>query len=170
MVATTSTRSTLPAGSEPGVSAGCTSFKLHRLARLVGRRYDAQLAGAGLTTPQYSLLNHVRRLGPVRPVDLAHAMGLSPSTLTRNLQPLVDAGWLAVSSGPDARSRRLQLTESGEARRRAARQHWRQAQGAIDELLGVENVAQLHALLDHYAECLAEHTTENRADARVAGR
>lgn len=134
---------------EPAIKPqGCTNFKLRQLMRQVARHYDAELAAAGLKTTQYSLLSHVLRLGPLRPVDLARAMGLSASTLTRNLQPMVEAGWLAVEAGPDARSRLVQVTDAGRAKRAEAQRHWRAAQESLNALLGMERVATLHALID----------------------
>ena len=64
---------------------GCTNFKLRQLGRRVSQLYDAEVGKAGLKTTQYSLLSHVLRLGPVRPGDLAQAMTLDASTLSRNL-------------------------------------------------------------------------------------
>jgi DNA-binding MarR family transcriptional regulator len=72
---------------------GCTNLKLRQLVRRVSRLYDAQLAPAGLKTTQYSLLSHVVTLGPLRPGELARAMNMDASTLTRNLRPLQAAGW-----------------------------------------------------------------------------
>ena len=62
---------------------GCTNFKLRQLTRRVSQHYDRVVAECGLKTTQYSLLTHVDRLGPVRPTDLAAAMAMDPSTLTR---------------------------------------------------------------------------------------
>ena len=78
---------------------GCTNFKLRQLMRRVAQHYDAEVGKCGLKTTQYSLLSHAISLGPVRPVDLATAMKVDASTLTRNLRPLVDAGWLEVGPG-----------------------------------------------------------------------
>ncbi len=64
---------------------GCTNLKLRQLARRVTQHYDVELGKAGLKTTQYSLLSYVLRLGPLRPGDLAQAMTLDASTLTRNL-------------------------------------------------------------------------------------
>lgn len=127
---------------------GCTNLKLRQLTRLVTQRYDTEVAKTGLKTTQYSLLSHVLSLGPVRPGDLARAMRMDASTLTRNLRPLQDAGWVEVVAGGDARSRSVQITESGRAKRQEAQRHWRVAQQALNERLGVEHVAALHALLD----------------------
>lgn len=115
---------------------GCTNFKLRQLMRQVARHYDAELAVSGLKTTQYSLLSHALGLGPLRPGELARAMGLSASTLTRNLQPMVEAGWLSLEAGADARSRTVQITEAGRAKRTEAQEHWRDAQGKPQRAAG----------------------------------
>ncbi|MGJ7494435.1 MarR family winged helix-turn-helix transcriptional regulator [Variovorax sp. RT4R15] len=133
---------------------GCTNLRLRRLSRLVSRHYDAHVAASGLKTTQYSLLSHVLHLGPLRPVDLARAMNVEASTLTRNLKPMVAAGWLTQGEGPDARSRLIAVTDAGRAKRAEAQAHWRDAQLGLNDLLGVERVLALHALLDESLEVL----------------
>jgi len=132
----------------PATPQGCTNFKLRQLGRRVAQRYDAEIARAGLKGTQYSLLSAVVKLGPIRPVDLAEAMTLDASTLSRNLQPLLAAGWLVQSAGADARSRLLSATPQGQAKRAEAQRHWRAAQQALNDALGAERVVALHALID----------------------
>lgn len=127
---------------------GCTYLKLRQLTRSVARLYDEQLARCGLKGTQYSLLSHAVKLGPLRAVDLAAQMNLSTSTLSRNLQPLVAAGWLVVGPGADARSRLIEATEAGRAKRAEAQRLWRVAQERINQRLGVDAVRKLHATLD----------------------
>ncbi len=131
---------------------GCTNLKLRELARVVTRHYDAYVAPTGLKNSQYSLLSHVVLLGPIRPGELAARMKLDASTLTRNLQPLAAAGWVEQGPGDDARSRSVQATDAGRAKRSEAQKAWKQAQLALNARLGNERVVALHALLD---ECLA---------------
>ena len=152
----TSTR-TASATPEPRPQ-GCTNLKLRQLARRVTQHYDLELAKAGLKTTQYSLLSQVGKLGPVRPGDLAQAMTLDASTLTRNLKPLLDAGWVELAAGADARSRSVTITEAGRAKRAEGQRHWRAAQEGINALLGVQRVAALHALLDESLEILSTLT------------
>jgi len=135
---------------------GCTNLKLRQLSRAVTRHYDAYVARTGLKNTQYSLLSHVVLLGPIRPVELARRMKLDASTLTRNLQPLVAQGWLRQGPGDDARSRLVEATEAGRAKRAEAQRAWKQAQLALNARLGSERVAALHALLE---DCLAEFDT-----------
>jgi len=127
---------------------GCTNFRLRHLVRQVSRHYDAEVAKSGLKTTQYSLLSHVLHLGPIRPGELAKAMGVDASTLTRNLKPMVAAGWLRQGEGSDARSRWVEITDEGRAKRTEAQRHWRDAQEKLNALLGIERVLALHQLVD----------------------
>ncbi len=136
-------------------SQACTNFKLRGFLRRISQRYDEELAKAGLKTTQYSLLSHVQSLGPVRPVDLAKAMAMDASTLTRNLKPLIAAGWVDLGAGSDGRSRLVHITDSGRAKRAEAKQHWRVAQESINQLLGPERLLTLHALIDDSMALLA---------------
>ncbi|HEX3141697.1 MAG TPA: MarR family winged helix-turn-helix transcriptional regulator, partial [Rhizobacter sp.] len=115
---------------------GCTNLKLRQITRRVSRHYDAAVSASGLKTTQYSLLSHVVSLGPVRPSDLAGAMNLDASTLTRNLQPLVAQGWVELSAGVDGRSRLVSITEAGRAKRTETQRLWKQAQTSLNEQLG----------------------------------
>lgn len=127
---------------------GCTNFKLRQLMRRVAHHYDAEMAKCGLKTTQYSLLSHVLKLGPVRPGDLAAAMKMDASTLTRNLRPLLDAGWVTLAAGTDARSRLVHITDAGRDKRTEAQRHWKAAQLALNDMLGAQRVMALHALVD----------------------
>jgi DNA-binding MarR family transcriptional regulator len=127
---------------------GCTNFKLRQLLRSVASRYDAELGKTGLKTTQYSLLSHVFKLGPIRPVDLAQAMRLDASTLTRNLRPMIDQGWLVQGEGADARSRLITITPAGRDKRAEAQRHWKVAQDGLNRTLGAERVLAIHALVD----------------------
>jgi DNA-binding MarR family transcriptional regulator len=127
---------------------GCTNFKIRQLMRQVSQHYDTEIGKAGLKATQYSLLGHVLKLGPIRPGDLAQAMRLDASTLTRNLRPLVDAGWLRLEAGSDERSRSVTITDAGRIKHGAAQRYWKAAQEKINRTLGVDRVLALHALID----------------------
>jgi DNA-binding MarR family transcriptional regulator len=148
----------------PTKPRGCTSFKVRQLSRRLSQHYDAEVSQSGLKTTQYSLLSHLARLGPSRPVDLAAELKMTASTLSRNLQPLIVAGWIAQGAGADARSRLVQLTEEGELKRREALAHWKTAQQKLNALLGVERVLALHLLIDEAMELLGgeeEHASDD---------
>jgi DNA-binding MarR family transcriptional regulator len=148
-----SSRLPVPADDGAALPRGCTNLKLRQAARLVTRHYEAHIARCGLKITQYSLLSHVVKLGPLRAGELAAAMQLDASTLTRNLQPLVDKGWLQVHTGSDARSRIVEATDAGRTLRAQAQKGWKRAQLTLNERLGSARVAALHALLD---ECIQQ--------------
>ena len=138
---------------------GCTNFKLRQLTRRVTQHYDQHLATTGLKITQYSLLTHVDRLGPLPPGELARRMDMGASTLTRNLQPMVAAGWLEIGAGPDARSRLVHITDAGVEMRRQAQRRWKTAQLALNDKLGPGTVAALHNLLDQGLAAFHEEDT-----------
>ena len=146
---------------------GCTSLKVRQLMRRVSQHYDAEMARSGLKTTQYSLLSHIVKLGPVRPSELAQAMQMTPSTLSRNLQPLVTAGWVVQGAGTDARSRLVHATDAGHEKRREAQRHWKVAQQTLNAQLGVERVVALHALIDESLAIL--QGTDEQQDSEGEG-
>lgn len=67
-----------------------------------------------VTLPQFRMLAVLADLGPARSVQVARALGLEASTITRLADRLVSAGY--VARGSEARHRgvvTLQLTETG---------------------------------------------------------
>ena len=146
------------------VPRGCTNFKLRQLTRRVTQHYDRVVAASGLKTTQYSLLSQMEHLGPARPSDLAAAMAMDNSTLTRNLQPLVANGWAEIGPGEDGRSRLVAITARGRAKRLEAQREWKRAQLALNERLGAARVAELHALLDDCLAALSAPELENCDD------
>lgn len=127
-------------------SLGCTCFKLRKLARAVSRLYDQHLAQVGLKTTQYSVLvNAARAALPV--ADMADQLGLERTTLTRNLKPLIAAGWVVLDSGADCRQRIVTITGSGRNKVQQAYSAWCAAQAAVERAMGRDAVRSLHRQL-----------------------
>lgn len=135
---------------------GCTNLKVRQLMRRVAQHFDAEVGKSGLKGTQYSLLSYVTKLGPIRPVDLAALMKVDASTLSRNLKPLVAAGWITLEAGVDGRSRLIHATEAGREKRHEAQRRWRVAQEGINAAVGPERVIALHALIDDAVAALEE--------------
>jgi DNA-binding MarR family transcriptional regulator len=135
---------------------GCSNAKLRHLTRRVSQHYDHEMGKIGLKATQYSLLSAVFQRGPIRPGDLAKAMALDASTLTRNLKPLVAAGWLTTGAGTDDRSHLVDITPMGREKRTEAQRRWKAAQESLNDLLGIERVLALHELIDGSLQCFAE--------------
>jgi DNA-binding MarR family transcriptional regulator len=147
-----SVRDLRSAAEPPATPQGCTNFKLRQLTRRVSQHFDRIVGAAGLKTTQYSLLSQIERYGPIRPGELAQRMSMEPSTLTRNLKPLLQHGWAELGPGADGRSRVVTATPAGHAKRVEAGRVWKRAQLEVNARLGNGRVVQLHALLE---ECLA---------------
>jgi DNA-binding MarR family transcriptional regulator len=152
------------AGQAGKLPRGCTCFRLRQVTRRVSQHFDRVVGSTGLKTTQYSLLSTLERLGPLRPGELAKAMSMDPSTLTRNLQPLVKLGLAEVGPGADGRSREAAITAEGRAKRAEAQRHWKRAQIELNERLGIERVAQLHDLLEDCLALMEPHPEPDEGD------
>ena len=136
---------------KPARASGCTCSKLRRLARRVTAVYDRTLSAAGMRVTQYSLLSNLRGTQGVPMSQLAQTLDMDRTTLTRNLKPLLEAGWVNVEpSSDDARVRLVYLTPAGGKQWQMARSYWRQAQDEVNATIGAENLIGLHQMLDAY--------------------
>ncbi|APP81340.1 MarR family winged helix-turn-helix transcriptional regulator [Xanthomonas hortorum pv. vitians] len=125
--------------------SGCTCFHLRRAARRTSQLYDRALAPVGLSLNEYSIL---RRLDAAQSLGaLAHTLGMDRTTLTRNLKPLLAAGWIKTQRGEDARQKWLVLSRSGRGLLVRAFPHWQAAQRQLETLFGSASTDQLHATL-----------------------
>jgi DNA-binding MarR family transcriptional regulator len=125
----------------------CLCNALRQATRAVGRLYDDELRGVGLRTTQFSLLRRVRAAGEVRQRDLGGLLSLDETTLTRNLRPLIDAGWVAVRPGDDRREKLVRLTDAGAAKLLETQPAWERAQGRLRSRLPKGTWASLMDLL-----------------------
>lgn len=125
----------------------CTCFRVRKLTRLMSQRYDQALAPAALNLNQYSILR--RAGGAPRSIgELARELGMDRSTLSRDLKPLLAAGWVATAAGEDARQRRVRVTAAGKHAIARAMPLWQAAQDAIERELGRDGLHALHEQLD----------------------
>jgi DNA-binding MarR family transcriptional regulator len=149
----------------PRPVSGCTCARLRRLTRRMTTLYDRELAPTGLRLTQYSLLATLRRDGKdggVAVSDLADAMDMDRTTLTRNLRPLLDQGLIGLRADPaDARVRRALITADGHTAFLNAVPHWRTAQDFVNRTLGEDHVGALHDWLDRITPAFCADTLEN---------
>lgn len=151
----------IPSSAKP---LGCTNLQLRQLMRRVAQHYDLEVGKTGLKGTQYSLLSFVDRLSPVRPLDLAQALKVESSTLTRNLKPLIAQGWISLGAGADGRSRLLTITPTGHAKRTDAQRHWKVAQNKLHQTLGLERVVALHGLIQESLQLLSPAEREEETE------
>lgn len=142
--------------SQPRVS-GCTCMRLRKATRRVSQIYDRYLERAGLTITQFGLLANLVESSEIPIGALAERLTMDPTTLTRNIRPLVRQGLVLLE--PDRRDRRVRCVSLSPAGKKAfaeARPLWREAQNHINGLIGDAETSALHAQLDRALECLAE--------------
>jgi DNA-binding MarR family transcriptional regulator len=135
----------------------CSCLRLRRVAREATRIYDRHLEPTGLGSNQLILLTMLYGAGEhyrdgVTAKELAEHFGADPTTLSRNLKPLIRRGLIAARADPaDGRSRLLRITAKGEAKLREAGPHWREAEARMQSALGEVRLKSLHDLLDRAA-------------------
>lgn len=126
----------------------CHCMAMRKAARWISQLYDRHLAACGLTSTQYAVLSHLERGGAAGVAQLAEAMVMDRTTMTRTLAPLQRDGLLAVTGAEgDRRRKQLALTEAGRQRLAQARPHWRRAQAAFESHFGGEQAQLLRGLL-----------------------
>lgn len=129
------------------ICSRCTCFHLRRATRRTTQVYDRELAKAGLSLNEYSILRRARE--PKTLSALAEALGMDRTTLTRNLKPLLDAGWIQETrSDEDARRKHIAITAAGRRLLKRAEPHWQRAQDHIEHLFGTQDTAALHVALE----------------------
>jgi DNA-binding MarR family transcriptional regulator len=129
--------------------ANCTCLRLRRTARRVTQIYDQMLEPAGLTLAQFSLIARLYAGEGLSVGDLAEALDTDPTTLTRNLKPLIERQLVSVHQDEDDRRRRaIVLTPAGRGLLPVAYPLWRKAQAHMVGLLGESETARLNKTLD----------------------
>lgn len=113
----------------------CAAFSLRKSARLVGQHFDEALQSLDLKTTQVTLLMLVDT-HPASPMHvIAEAAGLSPSTLSRNLQPLVKNGLIEVT-GSNRAGKHATLTRKGARLVEKAFPIWTKVQNEFSDAFG----------------------------------
>lgn len=125
----------------------CACGRLRRAARALTQRYDDLMAPSGLRVTQFSLLRTLARAGPLRISELAAQQLLDRTALSRNLDPLVDHGFVQIQPGGDARTRVVALTRAGVKALSAAEPYWQRAQREVEARIGAQRLGALVATL-----------------------
>jgi DNA-binding MarR family transcriptional regulator len=127
----------------------CVCLGLNRAARAISRRYDAAFKPIGITSGQFTILSALKRDKPVAISDLANRLGMERTTLTRNLRPLEEFGFLVIQ--PDALDRRIRnlaLTPKGRNVLKEAVPLWKKAQKETGRRIGADRWNEIKPALD----------------------
>ena len=142
---------TLPVPSEAplppqAIIEVCFCHHARRTARAISRVFDEALAPAGIKSNQFNILVAIAA-GDVTSVGtVAKMLAMDRTTLSRNLKPLREAGYISSEGGAGRRPDALTLTETGQAVLNRAVSYWRGAQRVLTERLGAsQSSLLLHA-------------------------
>ncbi|MBX3191703.1 MAG: winged helix-turn-helix transcriptional regulator [Labilithrix sp.] len=115
----------------------CACYNLRRAARAVTQVFDAYFEDVGLKATQFTVLAALAYEQDNDPTvsDLASAIVLEQSSLSRNLAVLERKGWLRLVPGADRRERIVRLTPAGRKALARGLPAWKAAQKAIGETL-----------------------------------
>jgi DNA-binding MarR family transcriptional regulator len=117
----------------------CYCAATRQVARRLTRLYEAELRSVGMSATQFEMMANLRWRPGVSQSELAVAMDVDQTTLSRNLKLLVGLGWVSVSASVKD-GRRSEYSLSGEGVRvfRRAVPCWERAMRRIEEGLGVK--------------------------------
>ncbi len=123
---------------------GCVCFNLRKSARAITQLYEEALRPTGLRATQFSLLVATRLHGVATINRLAKSLVMDRTTLTRNLKPLENQGFLRTTPGSeDRREREVTLTIAGQDILSKALPLWKQVQQQVTKALGQTRVDRL---------------------------
>ena len=128
----------------------CVAGRTLQLARIVAAQYDRALASVGVTPQQMTLLCVVCKRQPVSPREVLPYLKMDQSTLSRNLDRMVEKGWLSTNvEADDGRIKLYSLTKAGERTIAAAHSHWLDAQAWANDALGTDGITDIKRIANN---------------------
>lgn len=124
----------------------CYCLRMRNASQAVAEFYNHILASSGVTARQYFLLIQIGQMDLCSVQQLAAAVELDRSTLSRSLKPLKEQGMIADRKAEGARSSRLELTEKGKTVLAKAERLWQKAQRSLEEQIGPQGVEALEKI------------------------
>ncbi|MCB1019434.1 MAG: winged helix-turn-helix transcriptional regulator [Acidobacteria bacterium] len=122
----------------------CLATRVRRINRIVTSIYDEALRPYGLKISQMNILVAAGTRSPARPAELARALDIDPSTLSRNLRILHRHGWIEfLEDSEDARAQPFHVTAAGCDLIDRAYPAWNEAQRKTEQALGPDVVEAL---------------------------
>lgn len=124
---------------------------MKKVARVLGRTYDAALAESGMNNTQFAVLRAVADHSGLPLSRMADALAMERTSLYRALRPMQRDGWVQVTEGEDARSSSATLTRKGAKLLAHAEQAWSRVQGGLLARFGKGAYRSLVRELDRLA-------------------
>src|SRR5262245_36954535 len=138
--------------SEPTADGRRLLQHVRALVRRFAISERADVFCCGMTIAQAATLETLRLKGPLRMGELGRRLGITPSTLTRNLQRLLETGYVKrAADGDDGRAAVVALTASG---RKQADKLERQEEAFAAEILDRIDPEHRDAVIERLADLL----------------
>lgn len=126
----------------------CLAVRVRMIGRAVTALYDRAVTGHGITIAQLNLLAALGKVGPCPPGRLGDVLQLERSTVSRNLAPLIEYGWVRAVESDAKGLREIALTPAGRRKIESVLPDWRTAQQEAARLLGASGVDAVRAVAD----------------------
>jgi len=140
---------------EMRIAGECLAGRVRVLSRVVTGIYDDALRPHKVRVSQMNILVAVAAMGPVRASDVCRQLRLDKSTLSRDLDRLLDRGWVRATPGA-GRSQDLEATPAGRAMIRKVLPAWEEAQARVRGVLGAALTKGLFEAADRLREADVE--------------
>ncbi|MEV4732962.1 MarR family transcriptional regulator [Saccharopolyspora sp. NPDC049426] len=131
-----------------GTGLGSLGYRFNMIARQARANFEQRLGEAGASFTTWTILEALTVHGPLIQRDLAGSLHVSGQTLARQVDRLVETGWLERGEDEgDRRAVRLHLTDAGRAAHRRLQRASRKANEQLVAGLSSEEIDHLSELL-----------------------
>ena len=134
------------------VTQNCLLTRTRMISRVITSIYDQALRPYDVNSSQFSMLVVIAKMQGASRSELGRANHLERSTSTRNLQLLLDQGWVTEQAPTHGRSRPIFLSAAGRELLATAMPAWRGAQETARKLLGESGAGALLSIADGLPE------------------
>lgn len=117
------------------INARCSCFNFRRVTRAITQYFDHILEPAGVRATQFTLLVTLASVSARTLTEMANALVMDRTTLTRNLKPLEKLGLIETIVPRDKRSKAYALTQKGREILDRAIPLWSEAQNKMEHHL-----------------------------------
>jgi DNA-binding MarR family transcriptional regulator len=150
----------------------CALFDLHRTSRVLTTLYNAHLRVTGMTMAQFTLLRNIAALSPAGVTQIAEAMLMDRTSVTRLVEPLIKTGYLVSKSGEsDRRVRNISITAAGRRAIEKSHEAWQNAQQELYDIIGKDQwLSMRRALRDTVHMVRDKHGALGEAESELVAR
>ncbi|HYD59963.1 MAG TPA: MarR family transcriptional regulator [Noviherbaspirillum sp.] len=113
----------------------CYCGSIRQASRVVTQMYDKALKPSGVKITQFGILRLLSYSPGLTTGEMAEALVMDSTTLTRTLKIIQDSNWIEATPGEDRRERHWQLTDAGRERLQEAVPLWKNAQKEFAQMM-----------------------------------